>query len=103
MEALDTPKRSFDHVNHLNRNRGTDSTSPSRDIQLREPHLPTPTAEGSTLQPTFGRVRAIPLSAMLSLSMIQDSAERTITLHRRITLKEYLEDSWGPGSEQLGG
>jgi hypothetical protein len=31
---------------------------------------------------------------MLSLSMIQDAAERTMALHYRITVKEYLEDSW---------
>jgi len=31
---------------------------------------------------------------MLSLSMKQDSAERTMPLHYQITVKEYLEDSW---------
>jgi hypothetical protein len=31
---------------------------------------------------------------MLNLLMIQDSAERTMTLHYQITVKEYLEDSW---------
>jgi hypothetical protein len=31
---------------------------------------------------------------MLSLSMIQDRAERTMALHYQITVKESLEDSW---------
>jgi hypothetical protein len=70
MASLDTPKRRFNHVNHLNRNRGTDSTSPSRDIQLREPHLPTPAAEDPPSSPPLVGYALLPLSAMLSLSMI---------------------------------
>jgi hypothetical protein len=31
---------------------------------------------------------------MLSLSMIQNSAERTMALQYRITVKEYLDASW---------
>jgi hypothetical protein len=31
---------------------------------------------------------------MLNLSMIQDGAERTMTRHYQIRVKEYLEDSW---------
>jgi hypothetical protein len=31
---------------------------------------------------------------MLSLSMIQDRAERTMALHYQITVNEHLDDSW---------
>jgi hypothetical protein len=31
---------------------------------------------------------------MLNLLIIQDRAERKMTLHYQITVKEYLEDSW---------
>jgi hypothetical protein len=31
---------------------------------------------------------------MLYLLILQDRAERTMTLHYQITVKEYLEDSW---------
>jgi hypothetical protein len=31
---------------------------------------------------------------MLSLLILQEAAERTMTLHYQITVKEYLEDSW---------
>jgi hypothetical protein len=38
---------------------------------------------------------------MLSLLMIQDTAERTMTLHYRITVKEYLEESWSDWFDSL--
>jgi hypothetical protein len=38
---------------------------------------------------------------MLSLLMIQDTAERTMTLHYRITVKEYLEETWSDWFDSL--
>jgi hypothetical protein len=38
---------------------------------------------------------------MLNLLMIHDRAERTMTLHYQIAVKEYLEDSWSEWFDSL--
>ena len=81
------------HVRHAKGTSCTQTIAFTRDLQLREPHVPTPAALESTLHPTFGRVRASPPSAMLNLVMIQDRAERTMARHYQITAKEHLEDN----------
>ncbi len=58
------------------------------------PAFSPPVANNPPTNPPLVGCGSTPASAMLCLSMIQDSAERTMSLHYYITVKEHLDDSW---------